>query len=453
MKVSNHDLRLLLLPHKSDRAILMDGACLLALSIPVVHMEKLAELKNKFSELLDDLDFDRVSLELQKPNIFQILGVTRTEIRHSNFLSWLLDANANHGLGNQVVMRFLRSVLSDQRVEGIDESEVEGLDYNTMRVYREWHHIDILLEFSDLIVCIENKVDSGEHTDQLTRYRKLVKARFPDQKRIAFVYLTPTGAASAKESSSYVEYSYQQLVSVLERVLTIYRPRLMPLIISYLEDYTTNIKREILENDDLNILAAKLYRNHREVLDFLFQYRPDRAAEFAGHFYKMLEDKKMVKASPNKGYARFLPPSLDEIIPRTGTDYPLKESFLFEIDFYWPKQDQQKKLTFRTIIAPGNEEVREVLKKAISSIPKAKTPAGQKFVVHFIDSYPFNLEELQQQTPDELAKSTEKIWQSISETVKTASEAILEYKSELLALRAKLEKPQASLSATAASSL
>jgi hypothetical protein len=431
----------------------MDAEYLLALSIPVAHMEKLAELRNKFSELLDDQDFDYISSELQKPNIFQILGVTRTEIRHSNFLSWLLDANANHGLGNQVVMRFLRSVLSDQRVEEIDESEVEELDYNTMRVYREWHHIDIMLEFTDLIVCIENKVDSGEHTDQLTRYRKLVKARFPDHKRIAFVYLTPTGAASAKESKSYVEYSYQQLVNILERVMTIYRPRLMPLIISYLEDYTTTIKREILENDDLNILAAKLYRNHREVLDFLFQYRPDRAAEFAGHFYKMLEEKKMVKASPNKGFARFLPPALDEIIPRTGTDYPLKESFLFEIDFYWPKQDQQKKLTFRTIIAPGNEEVREILKEAISKIPKAKIPAGQKFVVHFLDSYSFNLEELQQQTPDELAKSIEKIWQSTSETVTSVTEAILERKSELMALRIKLEKPQPSSGATVAISL
>jgi hypothetical protein len=292
-------------------------------------MVSLADLKSKFSELLDDLDFDRLSLGLQKPNIFQILGVTRTEIRHSNFLSWLLDANANHGLGRQVVMRFLRSVLADRRVEGIDESDIEGLDYNTMRVYREWHHIDILLEFTDLIVCIENKVDSAEHSNQLTRYRELIEARFPDHKRYAFVYLTPTGAASATESKAYVEYSYEQLANILERILLIYSPRMSPLIISYLEDYTTTIKREILENDEVNQLAAKLYRNHREVLDFLFQYRPDMASEFAVSFYRMLEEKKMVKASPNKGYARFLSPEINEIIPRTGTDYLGKESFHF----------------------------------------------------------------------------------------------------------------------------
>lgn len=404
-------------------------------------MEKLTVLKSKFSELLDDLDFDRLSLGLQKPNIFQILGVTRTEIRHSNFLSWLLDANGNHGLGKQVVMRLLRSVLADQRVTSIDESDIEALDYNAMRVYREWHHIDILLEFPDLIVCIENKVDSEEHTNQLTRYRKLVGAHFHTHKRFAFIYLTPTGATSAKESEAYVEYSYQQLANVLDRILMVYRSKLSPLVISYLEDYTTIIKREILENDDLNLLAAKLYRNHQEVLDFLFQYRPDMASEFAGYLEQMLKSKGMVKASPNKGFVRFLPPSLAPIIPRTGTAYPWKEAFLFEIDFYWPKQDKQKKLTFRTIISPGNEEVREVLKTCLAAAQNAKTPAGQKFVVHFIDNYPFNLEELQQQTPEELAKTLEKTWQSIQKTIENVEQEILKKKDDLLALRTKLESP------------
>ncbi|MBO0360865.1 PD-(D/E)XK nuclease family protein [Hymenobacter sp. BT186] len=410
-------------------------------------MGRIAELKREFSKLLDDLDFDRVSLELQKPNIFHILGITRTEIRHSNFLAWLLDPNANHGLGNQIVSRFLRSVLADQRVEGIDESDIEGLEYSTMRVFREWHHIDILLEFSDLIVCIENKVDSGEHSYQLTRYRQLVGERFPG-KRFAFVYLTPTGAASVQESNFYVEYSYQQLIDVLDRILAIYKLRLSPLVISYLEGYTTTIKREILENDELNLLAAKLYRNHQNILDFLFLHRPDRASEIGGHLYKMLSNEGMVRASPNKGYARFLPQELDKIIPRTGTGYPNKEAFMFELDFFWPNQDKQKKLTFRTIIAPGNEEVRTVLKECLVGVPKAKKPAGQKFVVHFLDSYPFNLEEIQQQSVEELTLTMGKVWQHIKATVESVTKAILEREHDLLALRNQLEKPEPSSGAS-----
>ena len=31
-------------------------------------------------------------------NIFDILKITQTEIRHSNIISWLLNPNGNHGL-------------------------------------------------------------------------------------------------------------------------------------------------------------------------------------------------------------------------------------------------------------------------------------------------------------------------------------------------------------------
>ena len=33
-------------------------------------------------------------------NIFDVLKISRTEIRHSNLLSWLIDPNENHGLGD-----------------------------------------------------------------------------------------------------------------------------------------------------------------------------------------------------------------------------------------------------------------------------------------------------------------------------------------------------------------
>ena len=38
-----------------------------------------------------------------KFNIFDVLKISRTEIRHSNVLAWLLDANENHGLGDMFI--------------------------------------------------------------------------------------------------------------------------------------------------------------------------------------------------------------------------------------------------------------------------------------------------------------------------------------------------------------
>jgi hypothetical protein len=389
------------------------------------------ELREGFSTLLDDSDFDLLTLGLQRPNIFKILGVTRAEIRHSNFLAWLLDANANHGLSNQVVIRFLRSVLADERVEGVDESDIEQLDYNAMRVRREWQNIDILLEFPDLIVCIENKVDAGEHGQQLEKYKATINKNFYGRRQ-AFVFLTPTGTASQNKADTYVEYSYQQLVLVLEKkVLNIFRSRLQPVVISYLEDYILTIKQEILENDELNRLAEKLYKNHREALDFLFEHRPDLASDIGSRLIEVIKSKGMVIASGGKGFVRFLSPELDKIIPRTGTGYSKRESFLFELDFYWPKQEKQKKVTFRTIIAPGDNKVRDVLRASIASLADAKMPAGQKYIVHFINSYDFNLEKLQQQSVNEFSKSFDIVWQQIRGIIDSVSSVIVSRESEL----------------------
>ena len=57
-----------------------------------------SRLKELYSNLLNDVDFDKLDLGLKNPNIFSILRITRNEIRHSNFLSWLLNPKGSHGL-------------------------------------------------------------------------------------------------------------------------------------------------------------------------------------------------------------------------------------------------------------------------------------------------------------------------------------------------------------------
>lgn len=44
----------------------------------------------------------------EKTTIFNVLGVERSETRHSAFLCWLLNANASHGLGEEPMKKLLR---------------------------------------------------------------------------------------------------------------------------------------------------------------------------------------------------------------------------------------------------------------------------------------------------------------------------------------------------------
>jgi hypothetical protein len=50
-----------------------------------------ASVERELTALLDDSAFERLENELKTPNIFSILKMESMEIRHSNFIAWLLD--------------------------------------------------------------------------------------------------------------------------------------------------------------------------------------------------------------------------------------------------------------------------------------------------------------------------------------------------------------------------
>lgn len=123
---------------------------------------------------------------LEDPNIFKILRVTNAEIRHSNFLSWLLDPKANHSIGNLVLKSFIDEVIKSS--DEFDRSfTIQDINLDTVEVRREWENIDLLIIFEEYVFCIENKIFSDEHSDQLTRYKNTVNKNFPDKKKGLYI--------------------------------------------------------------------------------------------------------------------------------------------------------------------------------------------------------------------------------------------------------------------------
>ena len=69
------------------------------------------ELKEKIRQLESDEAFLELSKKYNALNLFEILKITKAEIRHSDFLAWLLDPKGNHGLqGNGGILTCLSSV-------------------------------------------------------------------------------------------------------------------------------------------------------------------------------------------------------------------------------------------------------------------------------------------------------------------------------------------------------
>lgn len=49
-------------------------------------------------------------------NLFDVLKISKAEIRHSNMLGWLLNPNENHGIGDA----FLKAVVQEMVVKDTD---------------------------------------------------------------------------------------------------------------------------------------------------------------------------------------------------------------------------------------------------------------------------------------------------------------------------------------------
>lgn len=197
----------------------------------------------RLSNLVNDENFDRLELELRNTNIFSILGIERMEIRHSNFLAWLLDPNGTHGLGSLFLKRFLRDIFLFDNPESVDNLALHEASVRDLEVKREWKKIDILLIASNFIVCVENKVDSSDRPAQLKEYREIVRKQYPNL-QAAFVYLTPEGRNpnDEDEQNTYINYSYENICTHLSRILDLHRNAMAPSTVIYLNDYLNTLK-------------------------------------------------------------------------------------------------------------------------------------------------------------------------------------------------------------------
>jgi len=385
------------------------------------------DMRRLLSNLIKDPDLEKLNLNLKSTNFFNILKLESAEIRHSNFLAWLLDPSGSHNLGDIFLRWFLRDIFSDEKVEWSDEFQVDHYNLSNVKVYREWKNIDILIEADEFVVSIENKVYAQESEHQLSVYRARVAKHFPD-KHAAFVFLTPEGFTPRKEENSehYITYSYSEIARNLETVLDIYNDSLAEKVHHYLNDYLTIVRRDIMKDHPSIELARSIYMKHKEALDFIFDNRPDRLAEISPIIEKVVQDHGYVLQTINKGYVRFLTAKLHDVIPRTGTGIKGKESFVYELDF-WPK-----KVTLRSVIPPGEPANREILKNAISRVPGAKEPTGKLWYTQFnymekmdLTSEKFEDETLIEKTISELLQK-HKPWinQVEAEILKDASQFV-----------------------------
>ena len=268
-------------------------------------------------------------------NIFDVLKISRTEIRHSNLLSWLIDPNENHGLGDSFLYGII--ALLSKELDQKTALHLLSSDLYSYNVFREWNHIDILLISNQnrVVLAIENKVGAHEHNSgnseesQLITYKNKITSHYYDYTKI-YIYLTPDGEEPS--DNDWITLNYSDVVNVLEKVYSSKANQLGSDVSLLIKNYIDNIKKNITMDQELINLCNSIYNKHRRALDLIFENRDDVVSQISNNCKNIIEQIPGVtfdNSSKSKKYLKFRTTGLNDAFQ--GID-PKYYYYQFEID-------------------------------------------------------------------------------------------------------------------------
>lgn len=269
---------------------------------------------NKFAE---DCKSIKAKLGMQF-SIFDVLKISRMEIRHSNMLAWLLDPNENHEFGGRVLQGVLDKAGFSHTLD----------ELRTFSVYREQDNIDVLFVSNTLneVIAIENKIGAKEGIrktnksdnveSQLTTYETVLAMKYPNHRKV-LLFLTPGGDPPSKPTWNSI--SYEQLINVVEekfkQVYANANSNTNSNKAILIADYIKTIKKDVLmeANQDLVEACRKIYNENRAAVKAVLEYGVTNVGEVVERELKELSQDKS-KGLTHVGRNKFRLKSLDKVL-------------------------------------------------------------------------------------------------------------------------------------------
>jgi hypothetical protein len=254
-------------------------------------------------------------------NIFEALGIARAEIKHSNFLAWLLDPAESHAQGDLFLKAILMDLLrqapaSERRVSPV---EIDGAELSDVDIRREWKHIDLLIHCRSpgFVIAIENKMHGFERAEKLGRYEEAVRREYPGIPSF-FVFLNPDGGDAPDED--WFAYSYARVHGVLQRVQRTMKGSLGTDVGVILEHYLRLLETRLMDDAKIAELCRRIYRNHKQAIDLINEHGAVEGRGVLGALQRRLQELKGWRVVNNgSSYARFMPDDWAKALPPLGS--------------------------------------------------------------------------------------------------------------------------------------
>lgn len=350
---------------------------MLALRNFAVDNDDLAQLEELLAE---------AKPEMPQLDFLDVLGISESEVAHSNFLGWLLDPGRDHRTGDHFLKDFLRETATHAENLGIavaSPDEIDAIDWSASSVRREEYYIDILIvnPASQFLCAIENKIWAPEGDRQLSRYRQVLENAYPDYIR-HYVFLTPDGRQSQEktEREFWVPLGYATILKRVERTIADQGDFISEEARAALQFYATALRRHIVpESTEIQRLARSIYLEHSEAITLIDQYKPNiveetkrivrQAIAQQPGWIEELESSWILRFS-SENWGKF-----DSFRIGTGWGNP-SPVLLFEIKFREEPPYLVLDLDF-TLGPASNESIRSKIHTAVSQNGDVFNHAGQ----------------------------------------------------------------------------
>lgn len=353
----------------------------------------------RLTKLLDNPDYQEITKREAQFNIFDALGTKRQELRHSDFLAYILDPIKPHGLHQKFLRQFLILVTSNKHNHSntLNPINVRLDNFDNVRVYREKHRYDLMLHYPDQwLFIIENKVGASLSENQLEKYRENAEINYPNIEK-HFLYLTPIGEEPSDkywEAISYKDiylliYNFTKTEKIPERTL------------NALLDYNSFLETHVIEDSKVADLCRKIYREHRDAIELILSHadspRDLLKKAVISTLTDMEKDGLILTDSIFNGMPRFIDTRWEKSAPNIDINASWtnsKKGILLEWMF------TSTELRIDLVVGPINETTRSDLISFLCNQSSQFKDSGGKYFNHISKSSVIALDDTEQWTDE-----------------------------------------------------